>query len=184
MAEVLADYSDTIISADGVAYRAQACGAAMADGLWEGWIEFEPLAGGGTAIRSPRETTQPNRADAVYWASGLSAVYLEGALDRALHPLVLKEAPTPAAPFFDAPAPAVNQAVSRPATAVLNPFSVFEKSEGILERELGALSARHLVNIIVAYRLSDEPLEVLKALPAASLIARIMTAVREQTLIR
>src|SRR5438105_5908077 len=178
MAEVLATYSDTIVSPDGVAYRAQACGGAAADGRWEAWIEFLPLSGG-TAIRSPRETTQPNRADAVYWASGLSAVYLEGALDRALHPLVLKEVPTPAAPYFDTPAPDVNPVVSRPAPAVLNPFSVFEKSEGILERELGALSAWHLVNIIVAYRLSDEPLEVLKTLPAASLIARIMTAVRE-----
>ena len=59
-------FSDTIVSPDGVAYRAQASGGAAADGRWEAWIEFLPLSGG-TAIRSPRETTQPNRADAVYW---------------------------------------------------------------------------------------------------------------------
>src|SRR5437867_466640 len=149
MAEVLAAYSDTIEGPDGVVYRAQACGG-PAEGLWEGWIEFYPLAGG-TPIRSPRETTQPNRADAVYWASGLTTVYLEGALNRALNPLA-KELPSSYEPFFDGPAPEITLAPSRPASAVLNPFSVYEKSESILEQELGALSAWHLVNIIVTYR--------------------------------
>jgi len=51
--------------------------------MWEGWVEFDPVDGGPT-IRTPRETTQPNRADAEYWATGLEPVYLEGALDRAL----------------------------------------------------------------------------------------------------
>jgi len=69
----------------GEAFHARACGVAMDDGLWHGWLEFEPLEGGGAPVlRSPRETTQPNRTDAVYWATGLSAVYLEGALERAI----------------------------------------------------------------------------------------------------
>ena len=34
-------------------------------------------------IATGRETTQPNRTDTEYWATGLSEVYLEGALQRA-----------------------------------------------------------------------------------------------------
>jgi hypothetical protein len=74
----------------------------MSDGLWEAWIEFVPIDGG-PAVRSPRETTQPNGRDAAYWASGLTPIYLEGALVRALNPAV-RRAPTPAKPLFDGPA--------------------------------------------------------------------------------
>ena len=35
-------------------------------------------------VQSPRETTQPNLTDLNYWATGLTPVYLEGALARAL----------------------------------------------------------------------------------------------------
>jgi hypothetical protein len=184
MAEVLAEYSDTIVSPNGIGYYAQACGSLAADGRWEAWIEFEPLTGG-APIRTPRETTQPNQADAVYWATGLSAVYLEGALNRALNPTVIREAASPET-FFNEPAPSVRRVtVPRPSVpAVLNPFSVYEKGEELLRRELGALSAWHLVKIIVAYRLTDEPLDQLNALPAERLIDRIIKGVREQTLIR
>ena len=47
------------------------------DGRWEGWIEFSDLDTG-AVIRSGRETTQPTRDDAMYWATGLTRVYLEG----------------------------------------------------------------------------------------------------------
>jgi hypothetical protein len=183
MAEVIAEYPDMVAGPDGIRYRAQAVGASGADGLWEAWIEFLPLEPG-KPIRSPRETTQPNRADATYWATGLTPVYLEGALNRALNPTV-KTTPSPQ-PYFEGPAPDLSRRITwRPTvSAVLNPFSVYEKSQALLEQELGALSVRHLVNIIVAYRLTDEPAKVLNALAPASLIERIVTAVREQTLLR
>ena len=101
MAEVLARFSHQI--RDGAAvFRAQACGAPMSDGRWSGWIEFIPLDGS-RPLRSPRETTQPNRTDAEYWASGLSPVYLEGALQRAQSPPVRKKI-EPGDPAFDEPA--------------------------------------------------------------------------------
>ncbi len=103
MPEVLAQFSEPVLSKDRTSYRAQACGALASDGLWEGWIEFVPVAGG-TPVRSPRETTQPNRVDALYWATGLTATYLEGALERALYRPILK-APPPAEPVFQTPAP-------------------------------------------------------------------------------
>src|SRR6476659_10773610 len=83
MAEVLVEYSDTVTSKDGRVFVARACGSEMDDSRWQGWIEFIPVDGG-AALRSARETTQPNRVDTAYWATGLTPVYLEGALDRAI----------------------------------------------------------------------------------------------------
>lgn len=87
MTEVLLEFQTLVFAPDGTAYRARACAAEACDGtcLWHGWIEFVP-AGGGATIRTPRETSQPNRTDTEYWATGLTPVYLEGALQRALNP--------------------------------------------------------------------------------------------------
>jgi hypothetical protein len=52
------------------------------DGLWQGWFVFFPLSGGAPVV-TDRETTQSTREAVVYWASGISPVYLEGALRRA-----------------------------------------------------------------------------------------------------
>jgi hypothetical protein len=179
MAEVLAQFADPVADDAGHRYRAQACGAPMPDGLWEGWIEFEPL-NGGTPVRSPRETTQPNLKDAAYWASGLTAIYLEGALKRALNPPI-RRAPAVAEPLFDRPAPDLSSlSTPRPMAtdAILDPFSVYEKGEVLLRKELGALSPWHLVNIIRAYRLSAEPIDVLNRLPGVALAEIIVEGVR------
>ena len=136
---------------------------------------------GGRPLRSSRETTQPNRTDAEYWASGLTAVYLEGALERALNPLVRKVVAPPKA-MFNGPAPDVTFTTAPPAgqDAVLDPFSVYEKGEKLLRQELSALAAWHLVNIALAYRLSDEPTPVLNALPAPHLVELIVAGVRSR----
>src|SRR5687767_4642841 len=84
MSDVLVKFTEPVRASDGQFYTAQACGGLADDGLWEGWIEFTPVGGSGTT-RTPRETEQPNLTDLTYWAQGLSAVYLEGALARALH---------------------------------------------------------------------------------------------------
>jgi len=180
MAEVFVRFANPVVAKDGNVYRAQACGAPNTDGKWEGWIEFLP-ADGGPAVRSSRETTQPNRKDTAYWATGLTPVYLEGALERALHPLVRPVVPAPQ-PVFDGPAPHVAPpAVPVPANeAVLDPFSVYTKGETLLRKELHALSAEHLVNIITAYDLSDEPVTMLNRLPASPLVETIITAVSER----
>src|SRR5262245_28363581 len=100
----------------------------MADGLWQGWIEFEPVDGG-APIRSSRETTQPNRTDTEYWATGLTPIYLEGALRRALEGPVPVRTATVHPAQFDVPAPATNTLPSREAVthSVLDPFSVAAK---------------------------------------------------------
>ena len=183
MAEVLAQFTDVLLTTGGERFTAQASGAEMADGRWEAWIEFIPV-GGGDPVRTPRETTQPNRADTVYWASGLTAIYLEGALNRALNPPV-RRVPVVAEPAFETPAPVLTEAVSVSGTeAVLDPFSVYEKGETLLRKELGALSGWHLVNILVAYGLSEEPASILNVLPQAQLIDRIVQGVKSRTLVR
>ena len=127
---------------------------------------------GGHTLRSARETTQPNRTDAEYWARGLTTIYLEGALARALNPPRRKVVARPHA-AFDGPATSGD--------AILDPFSVFEKGETILRQELGALATWHLVNITAAYQLSEEPMSVLNALPAAPLIEMIVAGVRSRS---
>jgi hypothetical protein len=145
--------------------------------------EFVPV-GGGAPLRSPRETTQPNRHDALYWATGLSKAYLEGAYDRALKPIVQHRS-APSEPMFHEPAAAIVRTVDAPVTeSVLDPFSVYEKGEGLLRQELSALRAWHLANIVVAYRLSDDPVSTLNELSAESLIEIIVGAVRERTFAR
>jgi hypothetical protein len=180
MAEVLAQFPELLTTSDGSKYVAQACGAPNADRLWEGWIEFLPTDGG-RPLRSSRETTQPNRTDAEYWAAGLTAVYLEGALERALNPLVRKVVAPPKS-MFNAPAPDVTFTTAPPAgqDAVLDPFSVYEKGEKLLRQELGALAAWHLVNIALAYRLSEEPASELNALSAPQLVELIVAGVRSR----
>lgn len=181
MAEVLLEFAEAITSEDGKNYTARACGSRMDDGRWQGWIEFIPL-GEGEPVRSGRETTQPNRRDAEYWASGLTYVYLEGALHRALTPLVRPIASEPAPPLFDGPAPA--PVVSNGTESVLDPFSVYRKGEALLRRQLSALAGWHLVNIIRRYRLSDEDPAILNAQPPAQLVELIIDGVRQSERLR
>ncbi len=83
MREVIQQYTPPLRGADGAAYTVLACGAPVAGGTWEGWLEFHPADGPGPVLRTPRETTQPDRAALEYWASGLEPLYFEGAFDRA-----------------------------------------------------------------------------------------------------
>jgi hypothetical protein len=182
MPEVLRQFAGPVLSSDRLPYRAQVVGAEMEDGRWEGWIEFIPLAGG-TPVRTPRETTQPNRADTFYWATGLSTTYMEGALSRALDKPVVVASPERAEPFFRHAAPAVTDVSMSPppVEAVLDPFSVFEKGEALLRAELGALSSWHLVNILRRYRIADSSEEALDRLPQGDLIEMIVAGVRRQS---
>jgi hypothetical protein len=179
MAEVLAEFSDIVTAEDGKRYAARACGAPVPSGQWQGWLEFVDTESG-AAIRSGRETTQPNRVDTVYWASGLTPVYLEGALWRARHPLTRPRARAVSEPSFDGPAP---DAADDPpgADSILNPFSVYRKGETLLRRQLNAFSVWHLVNIVLDHRLSALPAAALNAMGAAELVELIVEGVRSRT---
>jgi hypothetical protein len=177
MAETLLQYQKTVQAPDGTEYEARACGSPIQGGTWQGWIEFIPLRGG-QPVRTARETTQPNRTDTAYWATGVSPVYLEGALHRALtqrpEAVVLSEQPA----FFVEPAPSPAASAGAEPPAVLDPFSVYQKSEAILRKQLGALSAWHLVNIAVSYKLTALDRADLSRLPAPTLADVIVSGVR------
>ena len=176
MADVLVQFSDPVTIRGGRAYIARACGSEMPDALWQGWIEFVPI-GGGEPLRTGRETTQPNRADVLYWATGLTPVYLEGALERALKPAHRPIEPDIPPPIFDGPAPDLPPSPPLP-ESIQNPLSVYRKGERLLRSQLGALSQRHLVNVIRAHELSDLDADALNGLSEAALIELIVAAVQ------
>jgi hypothetical protein len=172
-AETLVEYPSSLIGSDGQMYLARACGRMRPDGLWEGWLEFE-RDDGEVAVRTTRETTQPNRTDLAYWASGLGAVYLEGAFKRAAEgpPVVVVTEPEP--PAFDGPAP---HAIPVKVDAVLNPFEAYKSGEDALRARLGALASWHLRNIVLAYAiLPDGP--QLARMTKGQLIEQIVGAAR------
>ncbi len=180
MAEVLLEFDSPVTAENGKTYMARACASEMDDGGWQGWIEFLPT-GDGEPVRSGRETTQPNREDTMYWATGLTLVFLEGALRRALNPLARPIARDVLPPIFDSPA-ARSRASAPAAGSVLDPFSAYRKGEPLLRRQLSALSDWHLVNIIAQHRLSDRVPAQLGAMQARDLVELIIDAVRERSL--
>ena len=67
----------------GRTYRPRAYGEPQPDGSWGGWIVFFPLDGT-PAVATDRETTQTTLESLGVWAAGVTSVYLEGAVVRAL----------------------------------------------------------------------------------------------------
>jgi hypothetical protein len=75
-------FSEPFRIEDGPTYIVRALGQRRSDGTWIGWLEFTDVASGAVR-RTGRETTQSNREQLVYWATGLEQVYLMGAIGRA-----------------------------------------------------------------------------------------------------
>ncbi len=179
MAEAVLAFDDRLSAPGGASLVARVCGRKLADGSWEGWIEFHDPAGGSgepaadgavPAHRTARETLQPSRRDLVYWATGLTHTFLEGALARALDSGQrerLGAGPGPRKPERANPGrPSARRErevrpgriagrnAPLPAHAVLDPFEVWAQGEELLRQELAALSPMHLRAIIRAFALS------------------------------
>ena len=151
------EYDPIVSETDGNRWNPRACGRRGDGHMWEGWIEFVPLDTASPSVRSRRESTQPSRDSLVYWATGLTPVYLKGALERAR----FEPAPQPplrhVAPLFGGPAPEPEPVTSplapiRP-RAILDPFDVYAQGEDILIRQLDALDTARLRDIVRAYEL-------------------------------
>jgi hypothetical protein len=186
MAEVLVQFDSAVKDPSGRGYIAKVCGRETEDGLWEGWIEFD-AGDGSPVLRTPRETTQPKRTDIEYWAGGLTATYLEGALRRAMDPETpdLRLRTVAAKATYEAPATRADQqptaVSSRPvSTAILDPFAVYAQGEDLLRSELGALDESHLRNIARVYELADDKELDLQAMHRVSLVELIVAAVRRR----
>jgi hypothetical protein len=131
-------------------------------------------------VRSPRETTQPNRADTEYWATGLTPVYLDGALARALKEpnRVGIDSRPPQPTIFGEPAPHTSSAGAR--DSIIDPFAVYANGEFHLRKQLGAMAAWHLVNIARDYELTDADLDTLNRMSSSQLIELIVSGVRSR----
>lgn len=180
--ETLLEYPNPLIGSDGAPWIARACGRPRADGLWEGWIEFE-RSDGASAVRTPRETTQPNHTDLMYWASGVGQVYLEGAFRRATEPTPVRVAPPVSPPAFEGPADEGEAAAAavlagRPVAPLLDPFDAYASGEQTLRDRLNALASWHLRNIVRAYAIAPETL-VLETMSKPDLVEIIVRAARE-----
>jgi hypothetical protein len=154
MVEVLASFTAPVRDDFGL-YYARAIGRPAPDHQWEGWIEFVPADGGGEVLVSPVESRQPERQHLAYWASGLTPVYLEGALRRARNPLTVR-VPVIDEPISDRPAArrvVVQRVIPRP-EPVLDPFEIGGRSLDVLRQELSALNRPRLLTIISAYALA------------------------------
>lgn len=176
MAEVLVQMTDLLKGTDGKYYVPRVCGREREDGRWEGWIEFVQQ-GEGAVLRSRRETTQPNRQDLMYWATGLNIAFLEGSLERTLEPIQPVRRVVDVEPAYDRPAPdphVVTERVPPPPHPLLDPFKVYGQGEDILRKELMALDAPRLVDIVIAYDLHEgEPANLYRAALAELILAGV-----------
>ncbi len=156
MAEVLVQFDTVMRAPDGRWFVPRACGR-RAGHVWEGWIEFVPADHSPAAIRTGKETVQPNRTDLMYWATGLTRIFLEGALGRALAGPVYIERERPLHPVFEGPGPSVVVADRRPVQPhpVLDPFETYLQGGDVLVRELGALDVPRLRDIVQAYGFAE-----------------------------
>ena len=82
MAELIHEHVTHVRTSAGDAYVPRTYAEQQADGVWEAWLEFEPIDGGPT-LRTDRETSQATREALETWASGLEASYFQGAFARA-----------------------------------------------------------------------------------------------------
>lgn len=83
MTELIREFPDTISGAKGTLHS-RVMGRERGDGSWEAWLEFDPIGHDSTThYETEVETHQRERLQLERWASGLTHVYVEGALDRA-----------------------------------------------------------------------------------------------------
>lgn len=187
MAEILVKFDEPIAAPNGNTYFAQAAGEEVEGGLWHGWLEFQAADDASDALVSGRETTQPNRTNLEYWAQGLTKVYLEGALDRAVSLAAVPPERQPTYPepsLFNAPGsrgkPRLPSAVSGKPRAILDPFQVYAQGEGILRSELNALSFDHVAAIAAANRIGASTLSGINSSSKPDLIEAIVAEVRDR----
>jgi hypothetical protein len=82
MSKLIQEFSVAAQEKGGAEYIAQVRGEPDESGRWHGWIEFVPRDRG-PVLRTEYETTQMSLQQLEYWASGLSAPYFQGAVERA-----------------------------------------------------------------------------------------------------
>lgn len=184
MSDILVQFDEPQLSADGRMFIAEVRGQRLPTGLWEAWIEFQPRIGG-DPVRTPRETEQLSRGDLRFWAAGITRAHLADALATALKwctgtsPESIVEAAGPTLnhvlqPDLDSHDPGVD-------VPPLDPFAVYQRSgEYSLRQELRALDARQLDKIIAAHNVEEMDVIDLARTYEDALAERIVAAVQHR----
>src|SRR5436190_6864965 len=95
MQMLLQEFERHLIGSDGDEYVVLVYGRSRPGDTWQGWLVFVRQRDN-RRFATPVETTQPNAEAIVYWSSGLTDVYFEGALQRAMAPeTVIPQPPAP-----------------------------------------------------------------------------------------
>ena len=85
MDQLLQQFDTPTRDANGNLYIVFLYGRSREHDTWQGWLVFERRRDG-TRFATPVETTQPNAQAILYWGTGLTDTYFDGALARALSP--------------------------------------------------------------------------------------------------
>lgn len=80
MDQLLQEFETPVRDRHGNLYRVYLYGRSRPGDTWQGWLVFE---NGAQRLSTPVETTQPNAEAVLYWATGLTDAYFDGALERA-----------------------------------------------------------------------------------------------------
>jgi hypothetical protein len=163
--ELILDLEPAVTTRDGRVYQATVVARGAGDGHWNAWLEFVAHASP-DVLRTDIETHQASEADLHGWATTLSDVYLQGALDRAhvssaettAHRHAIEEAGQPAAP------------------RALDPYAVFALGEHALRRELQLFRRARLLSLIIDCDLNPRGLDVSR-FTKAQLVTFIVTAI-------
>ena len=182
MTDVLVQFDEPQLSADGRMFIAQVLGDRLPTGLWAAWFEFHPRIGG-DPVRTNRETEQLSRGDLRFWAAGVTQESLREALERALDSRGKGTMPEPSAIASDergTPDEAVLETnVVKSAEPLLNPVSLYQRAgEYTLRQELRALDARQLADIIEAFDIGDMDVVDLARTYEDALAERIVASVQ------
>jgi hypothetical protein len=82
MDEILQQFEQPVIDESGERYAVYLYGRSRPGDTWQGWLVFE-RQNDGRRYATGVETTQPNRQAILYWATGLTDSYFDGAFNRA-----------------------------------------------------------------------------------------------------
>lgn len=159
MSDVLVQFDEPQLSADGRMFIAQILASRLPTGLWEAWIEFHPRIGG-DPVRTQRETEQLSRGDLRFWAAGVTREHLKDALSRALAPAELTSPQGAARPEAiergSGEQTVLETNLLRTNEPALDPMVAYRNSgEYTLRQELRALDAQQLSDIIAKFGIAE-----------------------------
>lgn len=184
MSDILVQFDEPQLSADGRMFIAAVRGQRLATGLWAAWIEFQPRIGG-EPLRTPRETEQLSRGDLRFWAAGITRTHLADALEEALQchawdpPRAAGEFRAPAGPGTRAPAR--ESAALRGDAALLDPVASYRRGgEYVLRQELRSLDAAQLADIIRNFDIAEMDVVDLARTYEDALAERIVAGVQQR----